>query len=329
MLTSDVHSPSDSRTRDRWAALSGVSAFRSPFADLDYLSDLSDAMNRKVGIVFVERDDDEAAVAFQLRSFGRWSKADPGPLTPFACIMAKSLPTDAQIHAGTGWDACLADNLPRHFDSIILPLPLSMQDVRSFQWKNWKVSPRYTYRVAMEAEGDATALWSEGTRRVYRNKESDFTLTESTDAALTISELWESAYLRHRRNPPVSGSVALRLLESGLKREDTRLFVLRRNEDSVVVAGLAVRCTGKESFYWMAGSESGPGMTVLIGKVLTILQKDGFEYLDFVGANTPSIAEFKRRFNPTLESYYVAAHSGSSVMRLFSVLNAARHRVFR
>ncbi len=43
---------------------------------------------------------------------------------------------------------------------------------------------------------------------------------------------------------------------------------------------------------------------VLLGHILPRLRDDGIEQFDFVGANTPSIAEFKRHFGPVLTPYF-------------------------
>ena len=56
--------------------------------------------------------------------------------------------------------------------------------------------------------------------------------------------------------------------------------------------------------YWIAGSPPGPAMTVLLGHTLPRLRDAGLQRFDFVGANTPSIAEFKRHFGPTLTPYF-------------------------
>jgi hypothetical protein len=49
-------------------------------------------------------------------------------------------------------------------------------------------------------------------------------------------------------------------------------------------------------------------MTVLIGTVVPRLHALGVKSFDFVGANTPSITEFKRRFGSVRQEYaYVSA----------------------
>jgi hypothetical protein len=64
-------------------------------------------------------------------------------------------------------------------------------------------------------------------------------------------------------------------------------------------------------------------MTVLIGKLLDELSQEGFEYFDLVGANTPSIAEFKRRLNPVLVPYFRVRHVRPRFLRILLSLRDA------
>jgi hypothetical protein len=58
-----------------------------------------------------------------------------------------------------------------------------------------------------------------------------------------------------------------------------------------------------DAFYWIVGSSPGPSMTILIAHVFEHCAANNIRRFDFVGANTPSIADFKRRFGPKLTTY--------------------------
>ena len=81
---------------------------------------------------------------------------------------------------------------------------------------------------------------------------------------------------------------------------------------------------GRTAYYWIAGSVPGPAMTVILGAVLGRLRSEGFESFDFLGANTPSIAEFKRRFGPALVEYPRLVASRS---RIFEAMLSAKHTI--
>jgi len=328
MLTSSFHSLSEPGIRDRWEALAAISSIRTPFSELSYVERLAEVTRRRLWIQFIEDDIDVAAVALTGLRIGFWTQFGPGPLTPFSCLIARSLPTEQEVHSGTGWDTCIARDLAKQFDSVILPLPVPVQDVRSFQWNGWDVSPRYTFSLDIGPDLDTIASWSESTRRNFRQHAAGYRLEETRTAARRIVELWNHSYSRHGRQTPITVDQATTLIDS-LAPESIRMYTLVRTDDPEPCAGLALLVEGTEAFYWVAGAEPGPSMTVLIGKILPVLGHDGISILDFVGANTPSIAEFKRRFSPRLVPYYVATHSSSLFLRMASGLNQVRRRVFR
>ena len=69
-------------------------------------------------------------------------------------------------------------------------------------------------------------------------------------------------------------------------------------------AAFALLCDDRSASYWVTGSSPGPAMTVLLGSVFPLLEAQGLESFDWIGANTPSIAEFKRRFGAMLTPYF-------------------------
>jgi len=112
------------------------------------------------------------------------------------------------------------------------------------------------------------------------------------------------SYRRHDREPPAPPSRLYPLVESLIEHGLVRLWTAtpHRGEDPEGVIGIAH--DGRTAGYWLGGSVPGPAMTVLLGTVLTQLQKEGYALFDFVGANTPSIAVFKRQFGGDLTTYY-------------------------
>ena len=87
-------------------------------------------------------------------------------------------------------------------------------------------------------------------------------------------------------------------------KNQVRLFTATAVADGAPEGGLAVLHDGRTAHYWIAGSTPGPAMTVLLGHTLPRLRDAGLQTFDFVGANTPSIAEFKRHFGPALTPYF-------------------------
>ena len=86
--------------------------------------------------------------------------------------------------------------------------------------------------------------------------------------------------------------------------------------DGVPEAGLAALTDGRTAHYWLAGSVPGAAMTVLLAEAFTRLAEEGVTTFDFAGANTPSIAEFKRKFGSTLVPYARARCVSHPALRL-------------
>jgi len=70
------------------------------------------------------------------------------------------------------------------------------------------------------------------------------------------------------------------------------------------------------AWYWVAGSKRGPAMTVLLTRSLEFLREQGITTLDFMGANTDGITEFKRRFGGRLVEYthYTKQNAGNRLV---------------
>ncbi len=180
-----------------------------------------------------------------------------------------------------------------HRADLLVPL----LDPRTAQWRGWEVRPLFTYLIPLPAR---TENWSGGARRMWKSKVSEYEIREDAGGARQVIELCAKSYRRHGRTLPARPA-ALEAL-AGAMGEWARIFIAVR--DRTPEAGFILLHDGQTAHYWIAGSLPGPAMTVLIGEVLPILSQSGITQFDFVGANTPSIAEFKRSFNPVLTPYY-------------------------
>ena len=176
-------------------------------------------------------------------------------------------------------------------------LLVKLKDPRTAQWRGWDVRPLFTYLIDLPSNIDD---WSESTRRTWRSKTSSYIIEEDACHLRTIIDLCVKSYERHERRMP-GKPAALETLAKAMGPW-ARAFAAMRND--TVEGGIVILHDDRTAHYWIAGSIPGPAMTVLIGEVLTILHTSGIAKFDFVGANTPSIAEFKRTFGPVLTQYY-------------------------
>lgn len=265
---------------------------RGVFTSLRYAEAAGNVFGLTPQICFHEED---AALLVHLKGGGAFRRIVVPPCTQYSALL---LPTPLHAHLihrqQSPLDQLLdyAEQTSRRADLLV---PLA--DPRTAQWRGWQVRPLFTYLIDLPT---STENWSSGARRTWRSKVSEYDIREDLASAQQVIDLCAKSYKRHGRSLPAQPA-ALEALTKAMG-EWARVFVALRG--NTPEAGLILLHDGHTAHYWIAGSLPGPAMTVLIGEVLPILSRDGITQFDFVGANTPSIAEFKRSFNPVLTQYY-------------------------
>ena len=333
----------DGDMRDRWEALERQNVFETPFSNLGYVEDLAAVLERGIRATFVSETPGEGdsraetahgsdgpthdaagILVLEAHTLGR-AHVSPAGFTPFSAIAARSFPSAARIHARTSWlDALIASLGQRYWKTDIM-LPPELEDVRPFQWARWTVSPLYTFRLTLDDPERGIASWSEAARRVYSRMKERYELHSDARLVRDVVQLSVAGYERSDRNPPLPPDRLEELARRQLDRGAASCHTLHANGDAAVEAGVVVLGRAPNAFYWIAGSVPGPGMTVLIGNLMQVLSEQGYRRFDLVGANTPSIAEFKRRLNPELVPYFRARRVRSRFLRvLLSTRDAMR-----
>ncbi len=281
----------------------GASPRYTPYSDPAYAACLREALGVGWRLFTARAASHEAfALVYERRALtGR--RAVVPPLTAYTPIVADPPPRPHEIAARAAATEALAAQLEDRYRYAALHLHPADADVRALTWRGWKAQPLYTYLLPLGAD-DAQARWSAATRRTYTREAVRFAVGEEPEAAAAIAGLCAESYARHGRRPPAPVDRLARLVGGLQACGMARLFAARPASGGPPEAGLAVLRHGATAYYWVAGSRPGPAMTVLLGGVLPLLAREGVRTFDFVGANTPSIAEFKRRFGAELQVYY-------------------------
>ena len=244
---------------------------------------------------------DEAGAVVYWRRRGPSREVVIPPFTQYSPVWIRSAPSEAAVHSRRSAFEALLTALAVDFAQ--LRFFIAIPDIRPAQWQGWRVNPLYTYRLSL-VEDDLMGRWSSATRRTYRKHEGAYRVEEQPGAASAIIQHCTESYGRHGRSLPATPSRVQALVDTLQAVEHVRLFTATPINDQTPEGGLAVLHDGQTAHYWIAGSTPGPAMTVLLGHTLPRLRDAGIEVFDFVGANTPSIAEFKRHFGPVLTPYF-------------------------
>ncbi|PIQ61917.1 MAG: hypothetical protein COV99_08215 [Bacteroidetes bacterium CG12_big_fil_rev_8_21_14_0_65_60_17] len=185
----------------------------------------------------------------------------------------------------------------------------------------WTRHDRQTSELNTGSYDDVLAACSASTRRNIRKSENLFNETGDPSLISGAVSLAAQAYQRSgsRFPAPLDGISALaqRCVERGTA---CFLAVLSRSTGRLEAGIVALHDGNQRAWYWLAGSTPGPAMSVLVVRMAARLHGMGIDHFDLLGANTPSIAEFKRRFGSHLVPYcHLSAPGRGPGMLLASV----------
>lgn len=313
------HRLDDPALRPAWDDLLARSPQATACSDLSFAARVASALDFPASVAAVwEGEALRAGTVLFEKRMGPYRAAALPPLVQYVTPLLKAELRETDVHHHRSpLDALLAV-VAEAFDQAQLLLHPSLTDVRPLQWAGWRVEPAYTYRLDLRAAETVTTGWSSNPKRTLKKERDAFEVTEGAAWTSEAVALVEASHARQEQSlgvaPETAWTLAQGLAEDGL----VRTFVAHRG--GTAEAGLLVLTDGRTAHYWLAGSTPGPSMTVLLGHVLGQLRDEGVAYFDFVGANTPSIAEFKRRFGAALVPYFRARHTARPELRLLERL---------
>ncbi len=305
----------------RWGRLRQAVSDDDPFTNFRLVVDLARLQQLDTKAVFLSTEGrDVAGLLATSRKVGPFLDCVPPRLVPTTPIL---IAPDAD--PTTGATACLLGEIvlghSHRVTMISRKLPLAPTANHT-----WHTHSLETYVVDLQELGeDVTEKWSASARRTFRKSDDRLTVTEDASATSASIELCASAYARSGKNFGIE-TEGLRKIVAHPPPGICTIVLSAKDESGQLKGGLVILTGGETAYYWIPGSVPGPAMTVLIGKALDRLRAQGLRRFDFLGANVPSIAEFKRRFGPRLEPYVQFRASRS---RTLDGLIAARESLRR
>ncbi|MGO9481878.1 MAG: GNAT family N-acetyltransferase [Candidatus Kryptoniota bacterium] len=213
----------------------------------------------------------------------------------------------------------LEDYLEKNFSFHQMIFPPGFLDVRSFQYSGATVIPQYTYIVDMDNFSENN--YTKSLKEVLRAAEHSC-LAFGTCSVEELTKLQQLSYERHGRKAPVSAEGLSRLLE---KLNSAGLIEINcvKNKDGEILAGLAQLKMDNASYFYVSGTnaDAGKGAShLLYHEILKAEKKSGKSFVDFCGANTPTINLFKSAFQPRLQIYFKIWRANRVFTRLASLV---------
>ena len=239
-------------------------------------------------------------------------------LTPHGGPLFAPIPSKGPAKLEAEWGRAtqfIIDHLLQRYDHVQFALSPAVQDVREFIWCNWDIRTRYTYQMDLS---DLDALWERverRTRTVIRKAEKGGFVLQPTDDMDLFRRQYELTYTRQDGGPPVDSALvqifASHALETGLAKAHA---IVSPKGDT---ASIVIFVEGFDTLYaWVAGADPAfnpSGATSLL--YWRVFEQTDFDKFDFVGANIPAIAKFKRGFGGDLVSYFAVEGFKSAMVK--------------
>lgn len=310
-----VSSLSNRETAELWTQVRANSPGRSPFNSLEFVKEFTRAFKLSDDVLIVGPEDSpDAMMLLYSKQNGPFASLFVPTLLPETPLLLESAPTTASINQQKSALDVIASWVMEEYDSAEIQLPQDIVDPRSFQWKGWAVTPLFTL-VAPTGAPFSTSSWSKGTVQVLEKHKADYYVSR-TNGQEAVLGLVEQSYSRSGRTLPVDRGALTRLVENLVKMNIAIPYRAISHGNQATEAGVILVRDGNRACYWLAGSVPGPAMTVLIGHIMKDLSESDISEIDFVGANTPGIAEFKRHFGSRLVPSYACSIVPSRPLRL-------------
>lgn len=210
--------------------------------------------------------------------------------------------------------------LTKLYKSIKMALPPNIQDVRAFIWNGFKLQLKYTYIK------DLSVLnYKHDVLKNYRRTSGNliFSLTNIKSCEWEVFEKQLSELNFRLKN--------INNLQKWIAELDSnnlvKTFSVKDLNEKHLGYGILIldeqhRRAGFLLSYGIKGQLQSEVNAYLYVEIHQWLADNKYQYFDYLGANTKSIAEFKSRFNPELKSYFLVKYSfyGNWLKKSFTVL---------
>ncbi|MGA9365229.1 MAG: GNAT family N-acetyltransferase [Bacteroidota bacterium] len=223
----------------------------------------------------------------------------------------------------------LLERLEKEFKYIHLVLHPSVCDMRPFLWRHWHTLPQYTHINSLtDLEQTWTHLSSSLRRKINRAEETQIKIVEKDDPTLLL-KFQEMSYAKSGLKPVLPLPVFKRYCDAVGRAKLLRIFSAVDREANVH-AERGVIVDNDRAYDWIAGTnshiEDEHGNQLLVWEILKRLSAEGVQTFDFLGANTPSVTEFKRAFGGKFACYFEVRYFSSPLVRALDSLNQWRIR---
>lgn len=196
------------------------------------------------------------------------------------------------------------NELEPHYVSFMFPPDL--KDCRPFKWLGYQVEPVYNYKLDISTVlSTLESNFTYRTRKRIGQAEKKGVKVEfgSLEELQILYDILYDRYANQKKTIPISKNYLLDIFKT-FYPNNLKIFTLVHQDD--VIGGVIKLCYKDSIIDWIGHPKtiiSGAG-DFLHRETMKWAVENEYQYYEFIGANTPSISQFKAKFNPSLDVYY-------------------------
>ena len=198
-------------------------------------------------------------------------------------------------------------------DYTRITTPPGIIDVRPFKWRKYESEPFYSYIINLKRSNDE--IWMSLEKKLRQNVKKAGKLNfeiyrGGLKELMKVIDLVNSRYAEQNREPDVDPDYLKSIY--GTFEDKVRVYVVEY--ESEIVTGIVDLAYRKTASSWIGNPKvtvSGTYPNDLLNwHVIRDSLNEGFEYYEIIGANTERLTEFKTRYNPGLNIYFMVTKAG-------------------
>lgn len=258
-------------------------------------------------------------------------------LTPFQGILLKEDP-QSKMPRKISRRATIVDSIIRKleedYDEISFHNHITFDDIRQFSWSGYSISVRYTYILDSSTRD---VLWDNldtDQRREIKSASKHGISVEIGEAEYDIYDfdrIHQLTFARRERKCPIPTDYLVRLYR-GLKGANRCRMYFACNSSSKLVSADIFAWDTKRAYGLMSASDpllirNNRNAAAMVHWTAFESLSETFSEIDFVGANTPGVTDFKRRFGGELRHYFGVSKTISPYLKLYKGLKGCARRV--
>ncbi|WP_306642820.1 GNAT family N-acetyltransferase [Sanyastnella coralliicola] len=202
---------------------------------------------------------------------------------------------------------------PERIHSI--PFPFSWIDLQPLIWENYKCTVRYTFRLDLSAEGEASSQFNPKLRNSIKKAKNDGMTMREGDMEDLIYCARHTAEAQGYELP----EERMRMMGSVLHPLNGKVQLAVKDGEPVAAALFVY---DRETVYYLIGGTRRDlkvrgGLDFLLGEMIAESKANGMKTFDFEGTMLESVEPVFRSFGGVMTPYYLASKAPKLLVPLF------------